>query len=95
MGGSAVTAWACLFGHTPCLVPGSTVLILGTGGVSIFAAQFALMSGSSIILCSSSDDKIAKAKEILQPLLNPTAGKDAIRSINYSVDTEWDKVGVA
>jgi hypothetical protein len=51
------------------------------------------MSGSNIILCSSSDDKIAKAKQILQPLLNPTAGKDAIRSINYSVDTEWDKVG--
>ncbi|RSH88862.1 hypothetical protein EHS25_003090 [Saitozyma podzolica] len=95
MGGSAVTAWACLFGHTPCLVPGSTVLILGTGGVSIFAAQFALMSGSNIILCSSSDDKIAKAKEILQPLLNPTAGKDAIRSINYSVDTEWDKTVLA
>ena len=89
--GSATTAWCCLFGHTPQLLPGSTVLVLGTGGVSMFAAQFALASGSNIILTSSSDEKLERVTKFLQPLLNPTHGPKAIQTINYKKDTEWDK----
>ena len=88
--GSASTAWTCLFGHSPKLLPGSTVLILGTGGVSLFSAQIALMSGSSVIITSSSDDKLAKVVELLQPMLNPSHG-EAIRTINYNRDPNWEK----
>jgi NADPH:quinone reductase-like Zn-dependent oxidoreductase len=86
--GSASTAWCCLFGHIPT-VPGSTVLVLGTGGVSLYSAQFALMSGCNVIITSSSDKKLAEVTEILQPMLNPTSSKDAIRTINYNTNEDW------
>ncbi|WVQ80046.1 hypothetical protein IAT38_002147 [Cryptococcus sp. DSM 104549] len=89
--GSAPTAWACLFGHTPQLVPGSTVLVLGTGGVSLYAAQFALIAGASVILTSSSDDKLKQVVELLRPLVTADSSSDAIRTINYKTDTEWEK----
>ncbi|RXK42417.1 hypothetical protein M231_00407 [Tremella mesenterica] len=87
--GSSVTSWVHLWGHQP-LLPGSTVLCLGTGGVSMYAAQFALVSGSSVIITSSSDEKLAKVKKILEKLLIPGSSKDAIRTINYNTTPEWD-----
>ena len=56
---AAVTAWNALYGLHP-LQPGQTVLVLGTGGVSIFGLQFALMAGARVIATSSSDEKLER-----------------------------------
>lgn len=60
--------------------PGSTVLILGTGGVSLFALQFAKMMGANVIITSSSDEKLEKAKSL---------GAD--ETINYNAKTNWER----
>jgi NADPH:quinone reductase-like Zn-dependent oxidoreductase len=57
---------------------GETVLILGTGGVSIFALQFAHAAGARVIATSSSDDKLVKAKAL-----------GASDGINYRQHPEW------
>ena len=57
---------------------GDTVLLLGTGGVSIFALQLAKARGATVIITSSSDEKLDKAK---------TLGAD--HTINYETHPEW------
>jgi NADPH:quinone reductase-like Zn-dependent oxidoreductase len=76
---AAVTAWRSLvdIGH---VAPGDTVLVIGTGGVSIFALQFAHLAGARVLVTSSSDDKLARAKAL---------GADA--GINYRTHPEWDR----
>jgi NADPH:quinone reductase-like Zn-dependent oxidoreductase len=76
---AAVTAWRSLIdiGH---LAPGETVLLLGTGGVSIFGLQFARLAGARVLITSSSDEKLAHAKAL---------GADGC--INYSKHPEWDR----
>ncbi len=76
---AAVTAWNGLVeqGH---LIAGQTVLLLGTGGVSMFALQIAKMFGAQVIITSSSDDKLARAKAL---------GADM--TINYKADPDWEK----
>lgn len=76
---AAVTAWNALF-ETGRVKPGQTVLALGTGGVSTFAVQFARMASASVLVTSSSDDKIVRARE-----LGARAG------VNYRNTPEWDK----
>jgi NADPH:quinone reductase-like Zn-dependent oxidoreductase len=76
---AAVTAWQALAVHGP-LKPGETVLVQGTGGVSIFALQFAQMMGGQVIATSSSDQKLARAKKL-----------GAIHGINYKARPDWDK----
>jgi NADPH:quinone reductase-like Zn-dependent oxidoreductase len=76
---AAVTAWHALFEHTP-VKPGETVLMQGTGGVSIFALQFAVAAGCRTIITSSSDEKLARAKSL-----------GARETINYKSHPEWDK----
>lgn len=76
---AAVTAWHALFEHTP-LRPGDTVLLQGTGGVSIFALQFAHAAGANAIITSSSDEKLQRAREL---------GANA--TINYKQTPDWDK----
>ena len=76
---AAVTAWNALFGHTP-LQPGQTVLILGTGGVSVFALQLAHAAGARVIGTSSSDAKLDHAKQ-----LGLAAG------VNYRTHPDWEK----
>jgi NADPH:quinone reductase-like Zn-dependent oxidoreductase len=56
------------------------VLTLGTGGVSIFALQFAVMNGAQVIITSSSDDKLARAKQL-----------GASHAINYRTNPDWGK----
>jgi NADPH:quinone reductase-like Zn-dependent oxidoreductase len=56
------------------------VLALGTGGVSVFALQFAKMHGAQVIITSSSDEKLERAREL---------GAD--KTINYKTTPEWDK----
>jgi NADPH:quinone reductase-like Zn-dependent oxidoreductase len=76
---AAVTAWNALYGLHP-LQPGQTVLILGTGGVSIFALQFAHAAGARVIATSSSDEKLARAKAM-----------GASDGINYRTHPEWQE----
>jgi NADPH:quinone reductase-like Zn-dependent oxidoreductase len=77
---AALTAWNAL--STGGLIPGQTVLTLGTGGVSIFALQFAKLFGAKVIITSSSDEKLDRTMAL---------GADA--TINYRTYPEWqDKV---
>jgi NADPH:quinone reductase-like Zn-dependent oxidoreductase len=76
---AAVTAWNALI-VSGKLKAGDTVLTIGTGGVSMFALQFAKMHGARVIATSSSDTKLAKTK---------TLGADEI--INYKTIPAWDK----
>ncbi|MDA8111876.1 MAG: NAD(P)-dependent alcohol dehydrogenase [Nitrospiraceae bacterium] len=76
---AAVTAWNALF-VSGQLRPGQTVLVLGTGGVSLFALQFAKMAGARVIVTSSSDSKLEKAARL---------GAD--EGINYRTRPEWEK----
>jgi NADPH:quinone reductase-like Zn-dependent oxidoreductase len=57
---AATTAWNAV--RSAQVRPGSTVVILGTGGVSIFALQFAKASGATVILASSSEAKLERAR---------------------------------
>ncbi len=74
---AATTAWRAV--RTARLGPGRTVLLLGTGGVSIFALQFAKAHGANVIITSSSDEKLQRAREM---------GADM--TINYKQTPEWD-----
>jgi NADPH:quinone reductase-like Zn-dependent oxidoreductase len=80
---AAVTAWEAIMNHAK-LVAGQTVLLQGTGGVSIFGLQFARMMGITAIITSSSDDKLARAKAL-----------GAAHGINYKTTPEWDKAAIA
>jgi NADPH:quinone reductase-like Zn-dependent oxidoreductase len=79
---AAVTAWHALAGHAR-IVAGESVLVQGTGGVSIFALQLARLMGAQVIVTSSSDEKLARAKEL-----------GATHGINYKANPEWDKAVV-
>ena len=60
---AGVTAWNALF-EIGRMQPGQTVLLLGTGGVSIFALQFAKAAGAKVIITSSDDAKLERAKAL-------------------------------
>ena len=60
---AGLTAWRALFDEAR-IRPGDTVLVQGTGGVSIFALQFAKLAGAAVIVTSSSDDKLQRAKAL-------------------------------
>ena len=60
------------------MTAGDTILLLGTGGVSIFGLQFAQICGARAIITSSSDEKLARAKEL-----------GAWATINYRDQPEW------
>lgn len=76
---AAVTAWHALV-DSGKIKAGETVLTLGTGGVSIFAIQFAQVFGAKVIATSSSDEKLAKVKAL-----------GAAETINYRSTPDWDK----
>ncbi len=63
---AAVTAWNALV-ETGGVRPGDSVLVQGTGGVSLFALQFARMAGARVIATSSRDDKLARASRWAPP----------------------------
>jgi NADPH:quinone reductase-like Zn-dependent oxidoreductase len=75
---AAVTAWHAVI---ECgLKPGERVLTLGTGGVSLFALQFARLAGAEVIITSGSNVKLARAKEL-----------GAAHGINYRTSPDWHK----
>ena len=60
---AGVTAWRALI-ELGRLAPGETVLLLGTGGVSLFGLQFARLAGARVLVTSSSDEKLARASAL-------------------------------
>lgn len=60
---AGVTAWSGLVTHGR-VQPGETVLVLGSGGVSLFALQFAKMAGARVIATSSSEEKLARLQRL-------------------------------
>ena len=73
---AALTAWSTL--QEGGIKPGDTVLVQGTGGVALFALQFAKLAGARVIALSSSDEKLARAKQL---------GADV--GINYRTTPDW------
>jgi NADPH:quinone reductase-like Zn-dependent oxidoreductase len=73
---AAVTAWSTLMEGG--IKAGATVLTQGTGGVALFALQFAKLHGAQVVALSSSDDKLARAKAL---------GADT--GINYRTTPDW------
>jgi NADPH:quinone reductase-like Zn-dependent oxidoreductase len=76
---AALTAWNALF-NVADTRPGDTVLIQGTGGVSVFALQFAKMAGARVLGISSSNAKLERAAGL---------GLDA--GLNYRENPDWEK----
>ncbi len=76
---AALTAWRGLF-EDARLTPGDTVLLQGTGGVSIFGLQFAHAAGLRTIVTSSSDEKLERAKAL-----------GANEGINYRAVEAWSE----
>src|SRR5664279_779482 len=74
---AGVTAWNAIV-TAGKVRPGQTILIQGTGGVSIFALQFAKLVGARVIGTSSSDEKLARAKSL---------GLD--EGLNYKKNPDW------
>ena len=76
---AGVTAWSAVV-KLGGVKPGQTVLTQGTGGVSLFAIQFAKMCGARVIATSSSDTKIERLKQL---------GADF--TLNYKATPDWGK----
>jgi alcohol dehydrogenase len=74
-----VTAWTALTGSTP-IRAGHSVLVLGSGGVSIFALQLARAVGATVVATTSSADKIQRLKDL-----------GASEVVNYADDPQWGK----
>jgi len=76
---AAVTAWSALVVQGR-LRAGETVLVLGTGGVALFALQIALLHGARVIVTSSSDEKLERARAL-----------GAWGTVNYAREPGWGK----
>ncbi|WP_339104376.1 NAD(P)-dependent alcohol dehydrogenase [Haloterrigena salinisoli] len=74
---AGLTAWRELHEEGD-LTADETVLVLGTGGVSTFALQFATMQGADVFVTSSSDEKLERAREL-----------GATWTLNYEETPEW------
>jgi NADPH:quinone reductase-like Zn-dependent oxidoreductase len=77
---AGVTAWNALMVLGRPVRPGDTVLCQGTGGVSTLALQFARAAGAQVIVISSSDEKLERAKQL-----------GASACVNYKEHPDWDK----
>lgn len=75
---AGVTAWNALTGGG--CGPGKSVLVLGTGGVSVFALQFAKALGARVLVTSGHDEKLARAIAL-----------GAAAGVNYRTTPDWDK----
>ena len=77
---AGVTAWNAIFESSNDIKPGDTVLLLGTGGVSVLGLQLAKAAGLRTIITSSSDEKLQRAREL-----------GAHHTINYRTTPEWQE----
>jgi NADPH:quinone reductase-like Zn-dependent oxidoreductase len=76
---AAVTVWHAMMEHAK-LIAGQTVLLQGTGGVSVFGLQLAHAMGMQSVITSSSDAKLGKAKAL-----------GASHAVNYKTTPDWEK----
>jgi NADPH:quinone reductase-like Zn-dependent oxidoreductase len=76
---AGVTAWHALI-ENGRVRPGETVLVIGTGGVSMFALQFARLAGARVVVISSSDEKLQRARAL-----------GAEGAINYRTTPDWER----
>jgi NADPH:quinone reductase-like Zn-dependent oxidoreductase len=79
---AAVMVWHAMVEHAK-LKAGDTILLQGTGGVSIFGLQFAHAMGIRVIITSSSDEKLKRAKAL-----------GAAHGINYKTTPDWEKAAL-
>lgn len=79
LGAAGITAWAVLVDFAR-VQPGDIVLTLGTGGVAMLALQIARMAGAQVAITSSSDDKLALAREL-----------GAGITVNYRSTPQWEQ----
>ncbi len=77
---AGLTAWHALFEHEKPALKGQTILIQGTGGVSVFALQLAAAYNLKTIVISSSDEKLARVKHM-----------GATHTINYREMPNWEE----
>lgn len=77
---AGVTAWNALIASGTPLQAGDTVLCLGTGGVSVLAAQIAAAAGARVLVTSSSDEKLRRVRSF-----------GAFDTINYKTHPDWEK----
>jgi NADPH:quinone reductase-like Zn-dependent oxidoreductase len=75
---AALTAWHSLYEGLDTLRPGQYVLLEGTGGVSVFGLQLAKLGGARVIITSSRDEKLERARQL---------GAD--ETVNYKSIPEW------
>ena len=75
---AAVTAWHALVEHGQAMA-GKTILVIGSGGVSLFALQIGKALGSRVMMISSSDEKIERGKVL-----------GAVHGVNYTSQPDWD-----
>lgn len=80
---AGLTAWSALFGEA-AIRPGQHVVVQGTGGVAIFALQFAKMAGATVTVLSGSDEKLARARAL---------GADHL--VNYKAAPDWAQAVMA
>lgn len=79
LGCAGLTVWNALYGlESKALTPGDVVLTQGTGGVSMFAVQFAAAAGATVIATTSSEEKAKKLKDL-----------GAHHVINYKSEPSW------
>lgn len=76
---AAITAWSAV-ADQPVVKPGAAVLVQGTGGVALFALQFAKLMGARTALVSSSDEKLAAVGDLAPDLI-----------LNYRREPQWSK----
>ena len=79
---AGLTAWMAVIGEGK-IKPGEMILTQGTGGVSLFAVQFAKLAGAEVIVTSSSDDKLEKIEKL---------GADHL--INYNTTENWGQAAL-
>jgi NADPH:quinone reductase-like Zn-dependent oxidoreductase len=77
---AGVTAWNALYEGPRALLPGMNVLVLGSGGVSMLALQLARAGGCEVIATSSSNDKLARVREL-----------GAAQTVNYKDMPDWGR----
>ena len=80
---AGVTAWHALI-ENGRVRPGETVLIIGTGGVSMFALQFARLAGARVVVISSSEEKLQRVRAM-----------GAEGTINYKATPDWERAVLA
>jgi len=80
---AGVTAWHALMVAGRAIKPGDSVLAMGTGGVSIFALQFARAAGARVIVTSSHEEKLERARKL-----------GATDTVNYKTTPDWEKAAL-